>query len=263
MSMSLRHKLYSLCGASLVIALSFYGAKHATYHIKAYAQITATPFVAETDFYEFRSNPQGNLFLKQVVARRSDGSTAQVTSRGPIWSASMRKVTFMNGSTVAAFDFVSARTSFQMKPQELAALKEKLTNSPVDCAYRNDEQIIDRQRLFGQEFIVHQHFISFNQEQQRVSEWLAPQLGCEHLGYRIEAKQPDGSYKLVTESRLISLEMKEPEPAFFDPAANFDEVLPSEIMRRHYRKVGQPEPNEIEQQGLKDDQYHKDHPVVH
>ena len=62
-------KLYWFGGVSLVAALSFYAAKHATFHIKAYAQITAIPFVAETDFYEFTSNPQGNLFLKKVIAR--------------------------------------------------------------------------------------------------------------------------------------------------------------------------------------------------
>lgn len=261
--MSLRHKLYWFFSVPLVIALSFYGAKHATFHIKAYAQISATPFVAETDVYEFRSHPQGNLFLKQVVARRSDGSTAEVTTKGPIWSASMRKVTFMSGSTVSVFDFISAKTTFQMKPQELAVLKQKLTNSPVDCIYRGDAQIIDRQILFGQQFIVQQHLLSPSSRQQvRVTEWLAPQLGCEHLGYRTEVEQPDGSYKLQTEARLVSLEMKEPPPAFFDPAANFEEVLPSEVMRRHYQKIDQPEPKEIEQQGKEADQYHKDHPVL-
>ena len=256
------HKLYWFAVVSLIIALSFYGAKHATFHIKAYAQITATPFVAETDVYEFRSNSQGTLFLKRVVARRSDGSTAEVSSKGPIWSAPMRKVTFMNGSIISAFDFIAARTSFQMKPQELAQLKQKLRNSPADCVYRSDAQIIDRQVLFGQQVIVQEHTVSINQEQQRATEWLAPQLGCEQLGYRYETKQPDGSYKLQTEGRLISLEIKEPPPAFFDPAKNFEEVLPSEIMRRHYQKVGQPEPKEIEQQGKEADQYHKDHPVV-
>src|SRR5690349_1101429 len=174
--MSLRHKLYWFAAVSLVIALSLYGAKHATFHFKAYAQVTATPFVAETDIYEFRSNPQGTLFFKEVVARRSDGSTAEVSSKGPIWGASMRKVTFMNGSTVSVFDFISARSSFKMKPQELAELKQKLNNSPVDCVYRGDAQIIDRQMLFGQQVIVQQHLVNINQEQLRATEWLAPKL---------------------------------------------------------------------------------------
>ena len=269
--MSLRHKLYWFAVVSLVIALSFYGAKHATFHIKAYAQITATPFVAETDVYEFPANPQGTLFLKSVVARRSDGSTAEVGSKAPIWNASVRKITFMNGSTVSVYDFVSAKTSFQMKSQELAALKNRITNSPVDCVNRRDVQVIDRQALFGQQFIVQQHSVHLKgqtfpgvpagtlAEESRMTEWLAPQLGCERLGYRFEAKQLDGSYRLITEARLISLEMKEPEPAFFDPAANFEELLPSEIWRRHYQKIGQPEPKEMEEQGKKADQYHKDH----
>lgn len=146
-----------------------------------------------------------------------------------------------------------------MKPQELAELKRKLNNSPVDCLYRGDAQIIDRQMLFGQQVIVQQHLINIDQEQLRATEWLAPQLGCEQLGYRYEVKQADGSYKLQTDGRLISLEIKEPEPAFFDPAANFEEVVPSEIMRRHYQKIGQPEPKEIEQQGKDADQYGKGH----
>ena len=250
--MRLRHKLYWLAAVSLVIALSFYAAKHATFHIKAYAQVTATPFVAETDVYEFRSNPQGSLFLKQVVARRSDGSTAEVITKEPI-NVSMRRVTFMNGSTIHAFDFISAKTSLQMKPQELAELKQRLTNPPMNCVYF-DAQIIDRQRLFGQEFIVQQYSIN----EHRTTDWFAPQLGCEILGYRIGFKQPDGSYKLMTEARLVSLEMREPDGAFFDPAANFEEALPSEIIRRHYQKIGQPEPKEDEQHAKRDDQYVKD-----
>jgi hypothetical protein len=252
--------LMLFAAAVAVVALSFYGAKHATFHIKAYAQITATPFVAEVDFYDFRSNPQGSVFLKKVVARRSDGSTAEVTSKEPLWNVHMRNVTFMNGAALTAYDFVSSKTSFQMKPQELAAMKQRLTNSPVDCVYRSDARIVDRQMLFGQQIIVLEHiFDQPNQgDAERITEWFAPALGCEKVGYRYEVKQ-SGSYKLGTESRLISLEMKEPEPAFFDPAANFEEVLPSEAMRRHYEKIGQPVPAEIIKSGERADAYTKEH----
>lgn len=249
-------KLYWLALLPLLAAVSFYAAKHATFRLKAYAQIRATPFVAETASYSFRDNPQGELFFSKVTARRSDGSTAEVSRKGPIWSASARDVILLGGTTIHVFDLVASKTTWNMNTAELAALKERLTNPWPDCKYRPDAKLIRRETLFGQEFVVLRMMIGENERETR---WLAPQLGCESLQWQLEIRQPDGSYKLQSDERLTSLEMKEPNPAFFDPEANYEEVLPSEIIRRHYEKIGVAEPAELQRKGEQADRYVQQH----
>jgi len=255
-------KSYWLVLLVVVAFASFFAAKNATFHLKAYAQVTTTPFVAETASYNFERNPQGDLYFKKVIARRSDGSTAEVNQSGPIWGASARRVTFLSGVAVHAFDLVSSKTTIKMNSQELASLKQRLTNPPADCLYWGDAKIIDRPILFGQQFVVLQRNYTNPKKpdlNQRGTRWLAPQLGCESLAWRLESRQPDGSYSLQLEERLVSLQMKEPEAAFFDPAANYDEVLPSEVMRRQYQKIGQPESPQDQQSAVRADKYAQDH----
>src|SRR5258708_16721133 len=81
-------RLYWLALLALLAGVSFYAAKHATFRVKAYAQITATPFVAETGSYYFGNNPQGELFFKKVTALPFAGSTPALTPKGPPWGAS-------------------------------------------------------------------------------------------------------------------------------------------------------------------------------
>lgn len=249
----------------LVAGISFYAAKHATFRLKAYAQISTTPFVAETVSYSFKDNPQGELFFKKLMARRSDGSTAEVSRKGPIWGASVRSVTLMSGATFHAFDLVNLKTSWKRDPAELAALKQRLTNPSPDCLYRPDAKLVGRETLFGQELLVLQVMMNgvavFDAKPSnfRETHWIAPQLGCESLQWRLEEQLPNGSYKLQTDERLISLEIKEPDPAFFDPSENYEEALPSEIIRRHYEKVGIPEPAESQKEGERKDKFVQDH----
>ena len=114
---------------------SFYAAKHTAFHLKAYAQVTAVPFAAETASYSFAKNPQGEIIAGKTVARRSDGATAELYRHPVNWNASARSVTFLNGQTLRLFDLVSSKTTWTMKTQELAALKGRLTNPPADCNY--------------------------------------------------------------------------------------------------------------------------------
>jgi hypothetical protein len=166
-----RNSLYWLA-LPLLAAVVFYAAKQVTFKVKAYAQISTTPFVAETATYSFKDNPQGELFLKQVTARLSDGSTAEVSRQGPVWGASRRSVTLLSGMTFHAFDLISSKTSFKMKPEELAALKERLTNPPADCLFWPNAKVIGREALFGQEVVVLTHPL----DKQKITYWMAPQL---------------------------------------------------------------------------------------
>ena len=131
--------------------------------------------------------------------------------------------------------------------EEMAVLKGRLRNPPVDCLYWPKARVISRETLFGQPVVVLQK--TYKMENIRITKWLAPQLGCESLQWRLETQQTDGSYKLEADEKLISLEMKEPDPFLFAPGAHYEEVLPSEIIRRAPHSIGVPESPESQQHG--------------
>lgn len=200
--------------------VSFYAAKHTTIELKAFAQVQATPFVLETYSYSFSQNPSGDLLEKRVTARRSDGSTAEVFTMGPHLLLSARTMTFMSGARLNVLDFVSL-TKWNTKPSELAALKDRLTNAPPDCLFR-PFKLIRYDKLLGEHVVMVQAV--YPQQVGRDYLWLAPRLGCESMKFRFETPQPDGSYKLVAESKPVSLTLGEPDPRFFfDPASHYSE----------------------------------------
>jgi len=128
------------------------------------------------------------------------------------WSARWLLLGFL---VILFFLGVPRRCGLGEEDAELAALKERLTNPPVDCLYWPNARVISRETLFGQPVVVLQK--TYKTENIRITKWLAPQLGCESLQWRLETQQPDGSYKLEPDERLISLEMKEPDPFLFGP----------------------------------------------
>ena len=197
-----------------LLAVGYYAAKHTTIEVKAFAQVQATPFVLETYSYSFSQNPSGDLVEKRVTARRSDGSTAEVFKMGPHLKLSARTVTFMSGARLNVLDFVSL-TKWNTKPSELTALKDRLMNPPPDCLYR-PFKLVGRDNLLGEQVVmveaVYPHPVGGPGHHYL---WLAPRLGCESMKFRLETQQPDGSYKLIAESKPISLRLGQPDPRFF------------------------------------------------
>ena len=235
---------YYWIGALTLIAAASYFAGHFAFHVKAYAQVRAVPFVLETASYNFENNPRGDFFLGKTVARRSDGATAEIES-STNFAAPSRTVTFLNGAAFRAFDLIRSKTSVTLNQKEIAALNQRLTNPPSDCVMWRNATVIDRPILFGEQLVVVQHVTTSGH---RLTYTFAPRLGCEEVGWRHETIQPDGSFRVKTELRLVSLTFKEPEAALFDPAANYEEVLPSEILRRELQKVGKtPTQKDLEQ----------------
>jgi len=68
--MTKRKLLLWTLGICAFAVACFYTAKHWTIEIKVHAQVRATPFVLETDYYNFEKQPQGELMERRVTARR-------------------------------------------------------------------------------------------------------------------------------------------------------------------------------------------------
>jgi len=221
----------------------FYTARHWTIEIKVHAQVRATPFVLDTDYYNFEKQPQGELMERRVTARRSDGSTAVVYWLHwgrPYWRTSeipFRTLTFLNGTGINVLDLITSRTMVK-RDAGLAVLKERLVNPPPNCMYRfaGQENLLGNDTVAGQrvgvvEYLQQSPLHDNVLTETRTTMWLAPGLGCEQLQYRYQTKQADGSYKLMTEARLAFLKIGEPETSYFDPAPNYTEMKPSEVLK--------------------------------
>lgn len=248
-------KLAWLSVIPVVAIACYYGAKHLTIGIKAYAQIHTTPFVLEVDYHSFANNPQGQLIEKRITARRTDGSTSVITILPPHWEISARAVTFLNGTRINAIDFISSKSTWKTGAADLAALKERLANPPANCVFRGDSTFLRNETLAGNTVAV----VELIEGGGRSTRWSAPGLGCEQLQWRYEIQQPDGTYKLDAEATLVSIKLQEPEASYFDPSLNFQEVRPSEAIRRTFEKLGAPSPPDLKVQGERLDKDYTEH----
>ncbi|HET7183048.1 MAG TPA: hypothetical protein VFI82_00075 [Terriglobales bacterium] len=168
-------------------AIAFDVAKSWTTVTLAQTSVTVTPFTFETETYNFESDEKGKPFHKEVVARRSDGSTVKIATVGRIeWGTTTRKITHTTGVWASVYDLIEAKTTWQMHPAELAALKERLRNPPVDCVFQTagNPSFVRNDIVLGHELAV----IQTSTATERGTFWRARNLGCEELQFRFESR---------------------------------------------------------------------------
>jgi hypothetical protein len=226
-----------LSGALAV--LCFYGAGKLTiYHI-ASAQVRVAPFVLRTESYNYDKGPKGELFLKELLARRSDGATAVISTVGePSSGNTVKTLTFLDGKSVVVYDPIQAKSSWHITAARLAGLKEHLLNSASDCMPEGKRE--GKQGVIGDDVILGHKVIRIGSDLStgRVVDWKAPDLTCETLEFTFEEHQPDGSLKLKTHEKAVSLDIGEPPSDIFDSGADYAEMKPSEAQARYFQKVG-------------------------
>jgi len=229
-----------LCGVLAV--LCFYGAGKLTiYHI-ASAQVRVAPFVLRTESYNYDKGPKGELFVKEVVARRSDGATAEISTVGePSSGNTVKTLTFLDGRAVVVYDPIQAKSSWHITTARLAALKEHLLNSASDCMPREKRE--GKRSVIGDDVVLGHKAIRIQSDLSsgRIIDWKAPDLACETLEFTFEERQPDRSLKLKTHEKAVSLDIGEPPSNMFDSGADYAEMKPSEAQARYFQKVGAPE----------------------
>ena len=223
--------------------LCFYGAKRLTIHRIASAQVRVVPFLLEDDSYNFDEKAEGELFLKKVTARRSDGAVAEISTVGPVsLGKTIRKVRYPDGTSVDFFDLIAAKTSWRMTSPQLGGLKEHLQNPPPNCVHETEGS----PKVIGEDIILEQRVlvVQANLSMGRMTQWKAPDLDCQTLRMRFEALQPDGSLKLKAEGRPAALAIGEPPATMFDSGKNYRELKPSEAQSEYLQRTGVPEDEE-------------------
>lgn len=225
-----------LLSAGLAVLSFVTGSRLMVRHL-ANAQVRIAPFVLQIETYNFDRDPQGELFHKKTVARRSDGTTVVSSSVGPLLAdKNVRKITFTDGRWMTVFDLIQAKTTWQMRPANLASLKEHLQDPPKNCiiAVEGSPHLLREDVVLGQKVVV----VQSENLNGRMTEWKAPDLSCERLQFRFESKQPDGSLKPKAESRAVSLVLGEPPDSLFEVGSNYRELKPSDAQHEFVEKWG-------------------------
>ncbi len=224
-SVSLRSVIFACLLACLISAVAGDVFRAGTVRLIAQSEVRVTPFVLERAIYFCSANPAGKLANKETIARRSDGTTVRIISVGPLArDVHLRELHYLDGSTVGLADFLKSKTSWPASEQQAAWLSSQMLHSAQNCVTVGETLVAERAAVLDHEVAVVKRILKLGPT---LTVWRAPDLGCAELQYRIEDPQPDGSYKLVTEDRAVSLKLVEPDPALFDEGRDYAELRPS------------------------------------
>ena len=199
----------------------YHGAKQHTVGHRASAQVIATPFVAEMHSYSYKSNPTGELLAKRMLARRSDGTTVSIHSAGPVekgWTS--RKVQYMDGRYTGIVDRISSVIRGSSGTSQLAGLKSRLLNPPVNCSVDVSFQFKGYEQVFGRRLAK----VVRDSPASVFTAWHDPQFGCEILQSYLEDKLPDGSLKTVSRLMLVGLRVGEPDQRLFEEPSAYQKL---------------------------------------
>jgi hypothetical protein len=254
-----RERVYWLSALCIAAVAIFYAAKHIRIIQLASAQVTAAPFTLQLVMRKPGDNGSMTVYRYKVSARRSDGSTAQVETVGPLSGGqTARRVTFLDGRSLSLVDALRLRSTWPMRrPEEVAALRARLSEPPANCMppiESGNTTLLGTENLNGENVAV----IQSSEGGYRLTRWVAPRLGCEPLQYRSEKLSQDGAATLTVEAKAVSLVLAEPDPRLFDVGSDYEETLPSIVQSRSVTQAGLEESQELKDSGrILDEHYRK------
>ncbi len=225
------------------LAACYYIGRVLTIKRIAMAQVETAAFTLETETYSFEKNPEGEVVGRETLARRSDGASAFVDNVGPIeWGYVGRRVTYPDGRSISVVDALTSKTTWPiMSARSLASFKMHFLHPPRNCVGVG-ETLAGFGKSSGEDVAIVRAGLrgvaGTGASEARITSWRARDLACQTLQYRVERPQGDGSWKLLTEQRVVSLKPGEPDPRLFDDGSGYTEARPSEVQRRLLRKVG-------------------------
>jgi hypothetical protein len=218
-----------LISAVLVIGAVLYTG---SYRRQVHAQAAHGAFTVELETRNL-DQPGGMVTERRTIARRTDGTEAwQSTYPTHPEIGAMGKVVHSDGTMLV---MVHAAQAIQTGRETADALKmrmERLTNHPADCAYPG-EHVVRGDTIEG----VHVYQITnpsaaTHQQPVLVTEWRAPELGCQTLRAIGVKRTPEGGgYVPYWETRVVpgSLKTSEPDSHWFAQPAGYHEMPPGEV----------------------------------
>lgn len=206
----------------------------------AHAQVRVTPFTLHLDYYDLSSDPSGSVFIKQIVAHRSDGATVEVndvfSTAGMQADETVRSIFLPNGERFEVYDGVSSIVRLPiLSSKALVIRREETINPPTNCVLPG-ETLVGYDTVDGYKTGMVK-WPTLAADEREITAWDAPDLGCQMLQSRVVEKQADGSTKVVTEGRTSSLSIGEPDASLFEMPENYASVMPSQAMRKEAERL--------------------------
>jgi hypothetical protein len=198
-----------------------------------------TPYTFKSATYLYGNRKAGRLTAVTTTARRADGTTVQVTSRDAEIAKKIRirTIRYVDGSHVKLLDAAKVKTTFPPASRsETVDARKVVFQPPTDCV-AGGESLIKRHagKVLGQ---VVNEIRGPTAMDLKITAWAAPALGCQVMAYRVERKNIDGTYQLVSLKKPLGLKIGEPSPKLFTPGRHYTEMSPSQFGRRLAALVG-------------------------
>lgn len=194
------------------------------------------PFTMGQDIYTFKRLATGELASRRTVARRSDGTEAEidVVKAGDSGEFQvLRKVEFADGSAMTLIESINSKLSGFVDRRRLDRRLQRMTSPPTDCI-QGPEKVVARETLYGHEFLV----LEGSDDRAKRRSWQSPALGCAVMQMIQEEKDAAGKWNRTTQVVLNRLTKGEPDPQFFVAGEKFKEMTPTEAYLEAARQKG-------------------------
>jgi hypothetical protein len=195
------------------------------------------PFTLVTGNYSYDSTSDPGPRSQVTIARRSDGATVTLYSsrrNGELTAVPFyRHLQFLDGREAYVYDAIHAFVKWPTVPR---AFQMHLLYPAKNCVYGSE--IFEKSAtLDGLQVTVIRQMLRFGGVR---IEWRAPELACQTLESTFERSQTDGSLRVQTEERFVSVKLGEPDPSLFSIPAGYPSLKPSIALHELWQCEGRP-----------------------
>ncbi len=240
-------RAWPLAVATALGVVCFLAAQSVVVDRAASAPVAVTPYTVKTESYGYTGHPAGKLFERRTDARRSDGAMVLAGDLfpGTRYEHGARTLSLPDGTAVTLVDSLRAKITWpRASAVRVAQVRSALLSPPGNCAY-GDDTFLGKGTVGDRPVdIVRGPLTGSNQ----LTSWRDPALGCVVLQARGETVQPDGKRTVISETKLVSLNIGEPDPSLFYLGAAYTEMSPSEVLHVQTERNGVPWNKHLQEQ---------------
>ena len=205
------------------------------------------PFTLVTQNYVYDSSGTPGLNLRRVVARRFDGATVtlsfQPQDKQTATHPRVRTIAFLDGHFLEVYDSIHALVKWPA-PRERTMLQRNLLAPLKDCLFEESGEYLDKYETLGDVSVA--VIRSLPKGSSGTSFWLAPSLGCQQLQTTYTQVRSDGSFRLVSEEKFVSIKLGEPEASLFTVASTYASLTPSTALYKEFSHYGRPWDSQVQ-----------------
>lgn len=228
------------------------GAQHTG---KAAAQnARVTPFTLETQLHFYDAPASSYRLSRQVTARKADGTQVTLayrpTNRPDAAHAQMRVIVYPDGRRADVYDALHAVTRWPADARHYAFQEKLLLAPPRDCVEQSWDYLAGYTKLGDVRVAIVKEFPKGSSG---LTSWRAPELGCEKLQEALTQVQEDGAFRLVTETKFVSLKLGAPDTALFAVPSDYRNLKPSEALRAWAMHAGRKWDADLQAQAERED----------